>query len=290
METAILILQLIVDGLLVGLPYALIAIGLTLIWGVMDIINFAHGEFLVVGMYVGYWTYALLGVSPVLSLPVAILLLGALGWVTYRYAIARVLKSENLLSQIVVTFGVSVFLQNVFLFLFSGDYRSISQEPWIKGDLMIQGIFLSIPELVISMISLLIILLMHLFIRRTNTGKAIVATALDRETAQLMGIDTDRMNSLTFTIGIGCLGVAGVLLPITTHVSPYSGFLFGVLAFTIVALGGFGSIIGTMFAGIMVGLVQSFGGFLVAPAYKYLCVFILYLLILGIRPRGLFGW
>jgi branched-chain amino acid transport system permease protein len=290
METIILIVQLMINGLQTGLLYALVAIGLTLIWGVTDIINFAHGEFLVIAMYIGFWTYALWGVCPILSLPVALLLLGALGWLVYRFAIARVLKSENLLSQIVVTFGISVFLQNLFLFLFSGDYRSIPNDPWIKGNLTIGRINVNVPELTISIISLLIILLIHLFINKTKTGKAILATALDRETAQLMGINTDRMNQVTFVIGIACLGISGILLPIMTHVSPYSGFLFAVLAFTIVALGGFGSITGTILAGIIVGQVQSFGGFLVEPAYKYLCVFILYLVILVIKPRGLFGW
>jgi branched-chain amino acid transport system permease protein len=290
METIVLIVQLMINGLQIGLLYALVAIGLTLIWGVMDIINFAHGEFLVVAMYIGFWTYALFGVCPILSLPLALILLGALGWIVYRFAIARVLKSENLLSQIVVTFGISIFLQNLFLFLFSGDYRSIANDPWIKGNLNLGRIYLSIPELTISILSLFIILLVHLFINKTKTGKAILATALDRETAQLMGIDTDLMNRITFMIGIACLGVAGVLLPITTHVSPYSGFFFAVLAFTIVALGGFGSIMGTILAGIIVGQVQSFGGFLVEPAYKYLCVFILYLFILVIKPKGLFGW
>jgi len=287
---ATLFLQLIINGMLVGLLYALVAIGLTLIWGVIEIINFAHGEFLVMAMYVGFWTFTLLGVSPVLSLPVAIVILGGLGWFVYRFAIARVLKSESLLSQIVVTFGISIFLQSLFLFLFTGDYQSIPNDPWIKGNINVGEIYLGIPELIVSLLSLVVIILVHILIKRTNIGKAIVATALDRETAQLMGIDTELMNTVTFTLGIACLGVAGVLLPIITHVSPYSGFIYAVLAFTIVALGGFGSVVGTILAGIIVGLVQSFGGFFVAPAYKYLCVFVLYLAVLMVRPKGLFGW
>ena len=282
--------QLLVDGLTIGLLYALVAIGLTLIWGVIEIINFAHGEFLVIAMYFGFWTYALLGVSSILSMPVAILFLGALGWVVYRYVVARVLKSENMLSQIVITFGVSIFLQSVFLFIFSGDYQSVDHDPWIKGNLNIGGIYLSVPDLLISGLSFIVILLVNFFIKHTNTGKAIIATALDRETAQLMGINTERMNSITFTLGIACLGVAGVILPVTTHVSPYSGFLFAVLAFTIVALGGFGSVVGTILAGVIVGMVQSFGGFFIEPAYKYLCVFVLYLLVLTFKPKGIFGW
>lgn len=287
---ATLFSQLAVNGLTVGLLYALVAIGLTLIWGVTDIINFAHGEFLVIAMYFGFFTYSLLGVSSILAMPVAVLSLGVVGWFAYRYVIARVLKSENILSQIVVTFGVSIFLQSVFLFLFTGDYRSVDNDPWIKGDFQIGGVFFSTPELVTSMLSLVVILLVNFFIKRTNTGKAIIATSLDRETAQLMGINTERMNGITFTMGIACLGVAGVVLPITTHVSPYSGFLFAVLAFTIVALGGFGSVIGTILAGVIVGMIQTFGGFFVEPAYKYLCVFVLYLLVLMFKPKGIFGW
>lgn len=289
MDTTLLV-QLFVNGLAVGLLYALVAIGLTLIWGVTDIINFAHGEFLVIAMYFGFWAYSLLGVSSVAAMPVAVIFLAALGWVVYRYVIARVLKSENILSQIVVTFGVSVFLQSLFLFVFSGDYRSVDHDPWIKGDLEIGGVFLSVPEAVTSVLSLIVIFLVNFFIKRTYTGKAIIATSLDRETAQLMGIDTDRMNGITFTIGIASLGVAGVVLPAFTHVSPYSGFLFAVLAFTIVALGGFGSIVGTILAGVIVGMIQTFGGFFIEPAYKYLCVFVLYLVVLMIKPKGIFGW
>ncbi|MCK4783446.1 MAG: branched-chain amino acid ABC transporter permease, partial [Desulfobacteraceae bacterium] len=266
---ATVIIQLFVSGLTVGLLYALVAIGLTLIWGVTDIINFAHGEFLVIAMYFGFFTYSLLGVSSILAMPVAVVFLGALGWIVYRYVIARVLKSENILSQIVVTFGISIFLQSLFLFLFTGDYRSVDNDPWIKGDLQVGGIFSSTPEVITSILSLVVIFFLNLFIKKTYTGKAIIATSLDRETAQLMGINTERMNSITFALGIACLGVGGVVLPITTHVSPYSGFLFAVLAFTIVALGGFGSVVGTILAGVIVGMIQTFGGFFIEPAYKY---------------------
>jgi branched-chain amino acid transport system permease protein len=287
---ATVIIQLFVSGLTVGLLYALVAIGLTLIWGVTDIINFAHGEFLVIAMYFGFFTYSLLGVSSILAMPVAVLFLGVLGWIVYRYVIARVLKSENILSQIVVTFGISIFLQSLFLFLFTGDYRSVDNDPWIKGDVQVGGIFSSTPEVITSILSLVVIFFINLFIKKTYTGKAIIATSLDRETAQLMGINTERMNSITFALGIACLGVGGVVLPITTHVSPYSGFLFAVLAFTIVALGGFGSVVGTILAGVIVGMIQTFGGFFIEPAYKYLCVFVLYLLVLMVRPKGIFGW
>ncbi len=287
---ATLFLQLIVSGLIVGLLYALVAIGLTLIWGVTDIINFAHGEFLVIAMYFGFWAYALFGWSAIVAMPVAVVFLGALGWLVYRFIIARVLKSENVLSQIVITFGISIFLQSLFIFIFSADYRSVDHDPWIRGDLQIGNVFLSVPELVTSILSLIVIFVVHFFIKKTNTGKAIIATSLDRETAQLMGINTDRMNGITFAIGIACLGVAGVVLPVFTHVSPYSGFLFAVLAFTIVALGGFGSIAGTMLAGVIVGMIQTFGGFFIEPAYKYLCVFVLYLVVLMFKPRGIFGW
>lgn len=287
---ATVIIQLFVSGLTVGLLYALVAIGLTLIWGVTDIINFAHGEFLVIAMYFGFFTYSLFGVSSILAMPVAVAFLGVLGWIVYRYVIKRVLKSENILSQIVVTFGISIFLQSLFLFLFTGDYRSVDNDPWIKGDLQVGGIFSSTPEVITSILSLVVIFFLNLFIKKTYTGKAIIATSLDRETAQLMGINTERMNSITFALGIACLGVGGVVLPITTHVSPYSGFLFAVLAFTIVALGGFGSVVGTILAGVIVGMIQTFGGFFIEPAYKYLCVFVLYLLVLMVRPKGIFGW
>jgi branched-chain amino acid transport system permease protein len=241
-------------------------------------------------MYFGYFAYAIFGVSSILAMPAAVLFLALLGWLVYKTIIARVLKSQNLLSQIVVTFGIGIFLQSAFLYLFTGDYRSVDRDPWLQGDLQIGSVFLSLADLVTSILSLSVISAVGFFIKHTNTGKAIIATSLDRETAQLMGVNTDLMNGITFSVGIACLGVGGVVLPVTTHVSPYSGFLFGVLAFTIVAMGGFGSIVGTILAGVIVGMIETFGGFFIEPAYKYLCVFVLYLLILTVRPKGIFGW
>jgi len=282
------LLQAIVNGLLSGFPYTLIAIGLSLIWGVMNIVNFAHGDFLMVAMYIAFWMFVFFGMSPLLSLPVCFIALFVLGWFTYKYIVSKVLKGP-LLAQVVVTFGISVFLEGLALFLFTGNYRVI-KAPWVKGDFNLQGIFISFPKLLTSIISIIVTIIIYWFLKRTKTGKAIIATMIDREAAQLMAINTERINSLAFGIGLGCVGIAGALLSTYYYISPYVGVLFGLISFVIVALGGFGSIGGALIAGIIVAQAESVGGLLVGPPFKYALVFLIYLIVILIKPKGLFGW
>jgi branched-chain amino acid transport system permease protein len=282
------LVQQIVNGLLIGFIYSLIAIGLTLIWGVMNIVNFAHGDFLMLGMFTSFWLYTLYGVDPLFSIPVCTALLFILGLLIYRFIVSKVMKGP-MLAQLVVTFGVSIFLANLAVFLWSPDFRLI-EKPLLHGTWDIGDIKLSIPKFVATIGSVIVSLFVFLFLRKTKTGKAILATEMDREAALLMGINTERINSISFALGSALVGIAGAFLSTYYYIYPQVGGTFGLIAFCVVALGGFGSIEGAFIAGIIVGLAQTLGGFFIDPAYKYAFVFLIYLITVWIRPQGLLGW
>ena len=282
------LVQQLVNGLLIGFMYSLIAIGLTLIWGVMNIVNFAHGDFLMLGMFTSFWLYTLYGLDPLFSIPICTVLLFVLGVLIYRFIVSKVMRGP-VLAQLVVTFGVSIFLANLAVFLWTPDFRLI-EKPLLRGTWEIGQIELSIPKLMASIGSVLTSIFVFWFLKKTRIGKAILATEMDREAALLMGINTERINSISFAIGSSLVGIAGAFLSTYYYIYPQVGGVFGTIAFAIVALGGFGSIEGAFLAGILVGLVQTLGGYFFDPAYKYAIVFLIYLITVWIRPRGLLGW
>jgi branched-chain amino acid transport system permease protein len=282
------LVQQVVNGLLIGFIYSLIAIGLTLIWGVMNIVNFAHGDFLMLGMFTSFWLYTLYGLDPLFSIPICTALLFILGLLIYRFIVSKVMKGP-MLAQLVVTFGVSIFLANLAVFLWTPDFRLIDK-PLLHGTWDIGSIKLSVPKFVATIGSFIISLFVFLFLKKTKTGKAILATEMDREAALLMGINTEWINSLSFAIGSALVGIAGAFLSTYYYIHPQVGGTFGLIAFCVVALGGFGSIEGAFIAGIIVGLAQTLGGFFIDPAYKFAIVFLIYLITVWIRPQGLLGW
>jgi branched-chain amino acid transport system permease protein len=286
-----LFFEALINGACLGMAYALVAIGLTIIWGVMEIVNFAHGDYLMLAMYIGFFSYSLIGIHPLFSIPVNFMIMAGLGALTYLRIIKRVLKSNILLSQIVVTFGVSVFLQNFAMFIWSPNFHAIAEVPWLSGSINLGGIYVAKALFVLALVSAITCLILVYFINRTTTGKTILATAMDREMAQLVGINTKTVELITFSLGIAALGVAGSGLIMVTYVSPRVGFLYGLIAFTAVALGGFGSLAGTIIAGLMIGVTEVFSGLYIGPEYKYVAIFFVYLIILIWRPKkGLLGW
>jgi branched-chain amino acid transport system permease protein len=284
--TAEVVAQALVSGLLMGCVYALIAAGLSLIFGLMEIVNFAHGEFLMLAMFVAFWAWALGGIDPVLALPLAAGLLFGTGWLVYRGVIRRILAAP-MLAQVFATFGLAVFLRSGAQFLWTPDFRLI-QNPWVRGRFSLFGLFVGMPQLVAAVVALLAFGLLYWFITRTETGLALQATAQDRHAAALMGIDTERMYALGWGLGAGCVGVAGALLANFFYVFPDVGAVFALLAYVTVALGGFGNAAATLFGGVLIGLVENLVG-LWAPAFKYVGVFCFYLLVVLWRPQGLLG-
>ena len=281
------LLQQIVNSLLIGSVYALVAIGLTLIWGVMNVLNFAHGDFLMLGMFTAFWCYTLFKMDPIFSIPVCAAVLFLLGLGIYRFIISKVMKGPGL-AQLVVTFGISIFLANLAVMLWTPDFRLI-EKPLLSGTWSLGSVQLSIPKFAASVGSVVVSAGVLLFLKKTRTGKAILAVEMNRDAALLMGINTERINSLSFGLGSALVGIAGAFLSMYYYIHPQVGGLFGLISFCIVALGGFGSIEGAFIAGILIGLVQTLGGYFFDPAYKYALVFLVYLITVWIRPQGLMG-
>ncbi len=275
------------SGLLLGLILALSAAGLTLIWGVMDIVNFAHGDFLMLGMYAAFFAWSLSGVDPLVSLPAVSVGLALFGLGVYAVVIRPVLRG-SMLSQIFATFGLGIFLRGAAQFLFTPSYRQIG-ETFSSGNFVVGSLHLGLPQVVAAAAALVVSGLLFALLDRTTIGTALRATAEDRVAAELMGIDTRRMFALAWSLGIGVVGAAGVLLATYLPVFPDVGAVFGLLAFVTVALGGFGSVTGAMLAGIAIGVVSSLAGLLVDPAFKFAIAYALYLVVLFLRPQGLLG-
>lgn len=281
--------QLIVTGVLVGSVYSLVAVGLTLIWGLMDIINFAHGDFMMMSMYIVFWLYALLKWDPLISLPIAAIVTALIAILSYRLVIKRVVNAPGLMA-LLATFGLSLFIRNLAQFLWSPNYRFVGESILSGKRFIIFNVVIGLPQLVAAFGSIVMTLAVAMFIKKTKFGKAIQATAQSKDVAELMGVDTEKVYMFTFALSGVCVGVAGTLLSGIFPVYPESGAMYGLLAFVIVALGGFGNIWGAFYAGIMIGLAETIGGFYLGTQFKYAIAFLIYLLVLQFRPKGLFGW
>lgn len=282
-------LQVVFDGMLNGMLYALVAAGLCLIWGVMDVINFAHGEYLMVAMYVSYWLGFLAKIDPLVSIFAAGAFIFILGALTYRLII-RYTVGKPPLAALLATFGLAMLLKNLCLNRFSPNFRILSGA-WLGDKTFHLGsLIVPVPQLTAGLLALTIIGLIYFMIRNTRFGWAVQATAMDREAAELMGINTEKIYVLVFGIGGATVGVAGGIMPTYLAVHPEVGTMFGLIAFVCVAMGGFGSIPGALLAAILIGVVEALAGYYIAPVFKYVAVFGLYLAVVFLRPKGIFGW
>jgi branched-chain amino acid transport system permease protein len=285
--TAEILLQTLASGVLIGLIYALVAIGLSMIFGVMDIVNFAHGEFLMLGMYSAFWLFAWYALDPILTLPLTILMLFAFGVVLYKLVISRITDAP-MVSQIFTTFGIMYLLRGVAQFLWKPDYRTIEHSS-VSGTVDFLGLHLGLPQLVAGFGAVIVTGAVWYFLNHTRLGAALEATAADKDAARLMGIDSHRMFALAWGIAAACAGAAGGLLATFFPIFPDVGATFILLAFVVVNLGGFGSIAGAFVAGILVGVIEVMGGLIVGPQYKMAVVLVLFLGVLMFRPQGLMG-
>ena len=285
--TSEILLQTLASGVLIGLIYALVAIGLTMIFGVMDIVNFAHGEFLMIGMYSSFWMFSLFHLDPMLTLPLTALMLFAFGVLLYKLLIVRIVDAP-MVSQIFTTFGLMILLRGLAQFFWKPDFRSIENSA-VAGSLKLGALQLGKPQLAAGIGAIVVTALIYGFLTRTKLGAALEATAADKEAARLMGIDSHRMFALAWGIGAACAGVAGVLLSTFFPIFPEVGATFILIAFVVVNLGGFGSVTGAFWAGILVGVIEVMGGLLLGPEYKLAIVLVLFLAVLMWRPQGLMG-
>jgi branched-chain amino acid transport system permease protein len=284
---------------------AIVALGLTIIFGVMDIVNFAHGEFLMIGMYTGLLTAQATGIDPLLTLPFAAIVGFMLGVLCY-VGFIRFLLRGPMIAQLLGTFGLMLLLRNLALLIFGSEDRALHHGILVGKSFDIgMGVILPATKLAAAGLSVVAFLGVWLLMHHTKVGKALRATALNAQGARYMGIPTERMNALAWGIGASTVCIAGALIVNFWSVSPFIGLLFTMIAFAIVALGGFGSVPGAFFAGLVVGMITEIPGFwdfitytfdidwmakVPMTSFKYMWVYLAYFLIMVIRPRGLFGW
>ncbi len=280
-------LQSLLSGVLIGGAYALIGVGLTIIFGVMRIINFAHGDLVMLGMYASYFLFTLGNVDPFVSIIFVFPLLFLFGAILQKTVINKVLNAlpQN---QILLTIGIGLILSNTMMLLFTSDYRIISTT-YSSGSFRLGEISVSTPLLLSFVITAAVTAVLYWFLLKTDTGQAIRATAQDRDAAQLMGVNVKRMSVLATGIGAGLAAVAGSLISPTYYIFPQVGQPFTLKAFVIVVLGGMGSVMGATVGGVLIGATESLAGAYISSGLKDLVVYVLFLLILLFKPAGLFG-
>jgi branched-chain amino acid transport system permease protein len=280
-------LQSLISGILIGGVYALIGIGLTIIFGVMRVINFAHGDILMVGMYLTYELFTLAGIDPFVSIAVTIPLMFLFGGLLQKLFINRVLGAlpQN---QILLTIGLGLIMSNTMMLIYTSDYKILTTS-YSSSSFSILGISVSEPLAISFVITAAITLLLYWFLMKTDTGQAIRATAQDREAAQLMGINVQRMSIIAFGLGASLAGTAGALISPTYYIFPQIGSTFTLKAFVITVLGGMGSVVGATLGGIIIGVAESMGAVYISSGWKDVVVFVLFLLVLLLKPAGLMG-
>lgn len=277
----------VLNGLTTGAVYALVALGLTLIYGVLHIINFAHGALLMVALYAVYWLRTAWGVDPYLALPLVVPGMFALGYALQRGVINRAShgRDENIL---LVTLGLSIVLENLALLWFRSDTRAI-ETAYTLSTVPIGPAFIAVPKLVAFVGALVCAGLLMAVITRTDLGRAIRAVAQEKQGARLMGIDVDHVYAMSFGIGLACLGAAACFLLPAYYVNPQVGSGFVLVAFTIVVLGGMGSFAGALLGGLLIGVIESLGGLVLGESLGQIGIFAIFIAVLLFRPQGLFG-
>jgi branched-chain amino acid transport system permease protein len=282
-----LALQIVANGLLLGGLYALLAVGLTLIFGVLRVVNFAHAEFMMLGMFGTYWLWRMGGIDPYLAVLLVVPIIFALGLLVDRLIIQRTIGAPEV-TVVFATLGLSILMQNAALTAWTADIRSITT-PYSAMVVTLGGIRISVAMAISFAVALLAALALWLFLTRTLYGKAIQATAQNREAAALMGIDVRRVYMWTFATAVAAAGVMGGLIAPLFSLYPRVGTGYIVTIFVIVVLGGLGSVPGAVLAALVIGLTEAVAGYLVGTAWAELATFLIFLAVLIARPQGFFG-
>ena len=281
------LIQVIAGGLLLGAVYALFSSGLTLIWGMMNVINFAHGDFVMLGMYVAFVVWTLMGGGPAAAVPIAALVLASLGIVCYFSLIRHIMRGP-MLAQILGTFGLALLLRYSAFWYFGATFRTLP-ETLVGGTLLIGPIRIESSRLLAGVVALLVTACLHLILTRTALGSRMLAVAEDAAAAELMGIRPERMQAVAWGLAAAATGIAGALIANFFYVAPSVGETLAIVAFVTVALGGFGSVPGALVAGLLIGVIESVSAYAIGAIYKDIVVYTLFVLALWLRPQGLMG-
>jgi branched-chain amino acid transport system permease protein len=280
-------LQVIVSGLLIGAVYALFASGLTLIWGMMNVINFAHGDFVMLAMYAAFVVWTLFGGGPAASIPIAAVLLATVGVLSYFLLVRHVMKGP-MLAQILGTFGLALLLRYSAFWYFGANFKTLPDN-LVGPPLVVGSIRIDAPRLLAGSVGLIVTMLLHLFLTRTALGSRVLAVSEDATAAELMGIRPEHMHAIAWALAAGSTGIAGALIATFFYTSPTVGETLAIVAFVTVALGGFGSVPGALVAGLLIGTIEGLSAYLIGPVYKDVVVYTLFVLVLWTRPQGLMG-
>ncbi len=275
------------NGLAMGAIYALVALALTLIYGVLHIINFAHGALLSMGLFAAFFAFHVFGIDPYIAVLLLAPLFFAFGYVLQRFIIGPVSRGEDR-SMLLVTLGLAIFIENVLLYAFHADTRTVDVAYAFQNvDLGIA--FMAIPRIVAFFAVFVVASTLWLLLSATDTGKAIRAVAKEKLGAELVGIDVTHIYAVTFGLGTACVAIAACLLIPTYYVNPQAGEAFVLIAFTIVVLGGMGSVLGALIGGFVIGIVESLSGLFFGESLGQVGIFLLFIFVLLVRPNGLFG-
>jgi branched-chain amino acid transport system permease protein len=277
----------VLNGLMTGAVYALVALGLTLIYGVLHIINFAHGALLTAAMFAAFFAHHLLGIDPYLSAIALTPLFYLVGYGLQRFIIGPAAHGEDH-NILLVTLGLAVVIENALLYAFRADTRTLNL-PYAFDVIEVGNMFLAVPRVIAAAVVLVVAIALWLIMRWTDTGKAIRAVAKEKLGAELSGINVAHIYAVTFGLGTACLAIAACLLIPTYYVNPHAGNAFVLIAFTIVVLGGMGSVPGALLGGLFVGVVESLSGFYLGESLGQIGIFAMFILMLLFRPSGLFG-
>jgi branched-chain amino acid transport system permease protein len=281
------LVQVVIGGLLLGAVYALFSSGLTLIWGMMNVVNFAHGDFVMLGMYTAVVIWTALGGGPWASVPVAAILIATLGVISYFFLVRHIMKGP-MLAQILGTFGLALFLRYGALYAFGANFKSLPDD-LVGHSFVLGGIRFEGSRVLAAAVGLGVTLALHLILTRTAVGSRMLAVSEDATAAQLMGIRPQRMQALAWAMAGAATGIAGALIALFLPISPTSGETLAIVAFVTVSFGGFGSVTGALVAGLLIGVVESLSAYLIGPIYKEVIVYTLFVLVLWFRPQGLMG-
>ncbi len=279
--------QQILNGLVLGGSYALMALGLTMIFGILEVINFAHGEIYMIGAFMTLFFTTLLGIPFLLAIPISMVAVALLGLMIQRM-VFRPIIGKPMINGMLISFGLSVFLMNLSILLFKADPRSL-ESGFAHVNIRFFGLQITLERLLAIMVAIVLVSLLYLFIQRTKIGTAMRAVAEDREAAQAVGVNIARIYLLTFAIGCALAASAGSIAGAIFFVSPIMGWTPAIKSFVVVILGGFGNVTGAILASLILGIVESVGGGYISYAYKDAYAFVILLLAFLLKPEGLLG-
>ncbi|WP_104081441.1 branched-chain amino acid ABC transporter permease [Cryobacterium sp. Y11] len=282
-----ILIQTLVAGVLLGGVYALVSVGLNLLFGVVRVINFAHGEFVMIGMYIAFWLWAGLGLDPYVSLLIVAPAMFLLG-VIFQRGIIQPIQGTSANMKIFVTVGISIILQNLALFLWGGQHRTVSTS-YSTSVFNLGGVTISVGRLIAFIGALVLVAALFYIMNRTMTGTVLRAIAEDGPTAVLVGIPVKKFYFVATGISVMLAGVAGVMLTPFTSASPMFGFHMTLIAFIVVVIGGMGSMVGSLVGGVLLGAIETLAGTYISPALQQAVLFAIFIIVVLVRPQGLFG-